>query len=65
MKYFLIGIDGAQEELFFRFNLPAANIAPKVNGFFVSGGGVKLRNLSLEYLNRSQKMINFLFNFSS
>ena len=21
MKYFLIGIDGAQEELFFRFNL--------------------------------------------
>ena len=151
MKYFLIGIDGAQEELFFRFNLPfiqenlrkgvsisleedlisrgwseictgvhasvsgafyermlmdgsytvsteyklldelkvntniiplwdalnangysvgimnvpTTNIAPKVNGFFVSGGGAKLRNLSLEYLNRLQKMNNFLFNFSS
>ena len=119
MKYFLIGIDGAQEELFFRFNLPfiqknlskgvnisleedlisrgwseictgvyasvsaafyertlngysvgimnvpTTNIAPKVNSFFVSGGGAKLRNLSLEYLNRLQKINNFLFNFSS
>jgi predicted AlkP superfamily phosphohydrolase/phosphomutase len=46
-------------------NVPTTNIAPKVNGFFVSGGGVKLRNLSLEYLNRSQQMNNFLFNFSS
>ena len=46
-------------------NVPTTNIAPKVNGFFVSGGSVKLRNLSLEYLNRSQQMNNFLFNFSS
>jgi hypothetical protein len=40
-------------------NVPTTNIAPKVNSFFVSGGGAKLRNLSLEYLNRLQKMNNF------
>ena len=42
-------------------NVPTTNIAPKVNSFFVSGGGAKLRNLSLEYLNRLQKMNNFFY----